>query len=275
MTLLKTSFAGGFVCLAVYLFATAPPPLEASAGAGQSTRAINVTQMFDAVDAINGATRTLYTKRIVGAGLKAGMKFGEDWAEPDIDKGPLPALFLRLVAARLESKPPRLGLYLGSDQPINKSNLFAGQQAETFAAVKSARAPHFVKIEGIGQVGLYPDFASAAPCVSCHNDHPDSPKTDWKLDDVMGATTWTYPGDTVGADDYLAATEALYQAIEESYRAYLDKAATFKTPPVVGSLWPEPGLNVLPAADIFMAEVRHQTAEPVLEKLVLLKRSSQ
>ena len=32
-----------------------------------------------------------------------------------------------------------------------------------------------------------------AECVSCHNSHPDSPKTDWQEGDVRGALTVTLP----------------------------------------------------------------------------------
>jgi len=269
MTFVKACVLGGLACLAVYLFISAPPPLEAATGRAGMDRALDTRRMFDAVNAVNAATRDLYTRRIVGNGIKAGLKFGEDWAQPGVDKGPLPALFLRLVAARLEAKPPRLGLYLGSDEPINKSNLITGPQAESFARLRAGRAPQYTQVPGVGQVALYPDPASAPACVSCHNAHPDSPKTDWKLDDVMGATTWTYPDDRVGAADYLAATEALYQAVEESYQAYLTKAAGFANPPLVGTVWPEAGLNVLPGADVFMTEVRRLTAEQVLVMLVL------
>ncbi|HBN31855.1 MAG: DUF3365 domain-containing protein [Rhodobacterales bacterium] len=275
MNLWKPTLLGSFVLIAIYLFVSAPPPLETAIGHGISGRTVEVKRMFDTVDGINSAARTLYTKRIVGAGLKSGMKFGEDWAEPGVDKGPLPALFLRLVAAELEARPPRLGLYLGSDEPINKSNLFNVLQAETFAAVKADRAPHFATIEGIGQVGLYPDYASAAACVSCHNDHPDSPKTDWKLGDVMGATTWTFPDSEVGSDVYLAVVEALYHSIETSYQAYLAKVSGFQNPPLIGPLWPEPGLTVLPSSAVFMAEVRRLSAESVLDNLVLLEKTSQ
>ena len=269
MTSQKALALGGLACLAIYLFVSAPPPLEASVSRGDSARAVPVGRLFDAMDGINAAARHIYTGRIVGAGMKAGLKFGEDWAEPGVEKGPLPALFLRLVARQMEARPPRLGLYLGSDAPINKSNLFTGAQAAAFETVKVTRAPVQSHAEGTGYVGMYPDFASARPCVTCHNDHLDSPKTDWKLDEVMGATTWTYPDAEVPPADFLATTEAFYASVEEAYRTYLAKAAGFPDPPIVGALWPEPGVRALPSAEVFMAEVRAASAEEVLVHLVL------
>ena len=38
-----------------------------------------------------------------------------------------------------------------------------------------------------------PDVAVAPVCVSCHNEHPDSPKTDFELGDVMGGVVIRIP----------------------------------------------------------------------------------
>lgn len=267
---LKTAVAlGSFTCLAVYLFATAPPPLPTQAATGTAARALPVQNLFEAVNAINHAARSTYTARVVGGGAKAGLKFGEDWAEPGVEKGPLPALFLRLAAARMEAKPPQLGLYLGSDAPINASNLFTGDQARAYEQVKATRAPVFSISERGDQVGMYPDLASAKPCVTCHNDHPDSPRKDWVLNEVMGATTWTYPVARLGAADYLAVTEAFYDAVGEAYQAYLDKAAGFAVPVPQAAGWPEEGARVLPDLPTFMAEVRARSGDPVMRALIL------
>jgi hypothetical protein len=34
---------------------------------------------------------------------------------------------------------------------------------------------------------VYADLAVTQACIGCHNAHPDSPKRDFKLNDVMGA----------------------------------------------------------------------------------------
>lgn len=273
MTFLKLILAGVFACLGIFLFVTAPPALPEEEEFAANARPVEVEKMFNAANAVNAAARQIYTARIVGGGKAAGLAFGEDWAEPGVEKGPLPALFLRLVAARMETKPARLGLYLGSDKPINKSNLFEGPQAVAFETVKQSRGPVFSTTAAGGFVAMYPDFASAAPCVSCHNDHADSPKTDWKMDDVMGATTWTYPSARLGAGDYLSVTEALFTSVEEAYQTYLDRAAQFATPVPAGAQWPEKGQKVLPDAETFMAEVRRAASEQVVRELILARRS--
>lgn len=267
--MMKLVVAGLFGSLMVYLFATAPEKLPDQAQAAAGRCSFEVTALFDGVNAINDVARSTYTKRIVGGGKKAGLAFGEDWQEPGVEKGPLPALFLRLTAARMETKPPRLGLYLGSDAPINKSNLFTPEQLVSFADVKARVEPVFLESAVAGQIGMYPDVAGVAPCVDCHNDHEDSPKTDWKLGDVMGATTWTYPDAVVSADDYVSVVEAMFASVEEAYGQYLEKAAQFGEPVAVTEEWPEVGARHLPTAKVFMAEVRAQAAPALIDAFLL------
>lgn len=265
---MKITLVGLFGSLMIYLFATAPDALPDQTAATAGKCNFEVEALFDGVNAINDVARSIYTKRIVGAGGKVGLKFGEDWQEPGVEKGPLPALFLRLTAARLEAKPPRLGLYLGSDAPINKSNLFSDAQLVSFEQVKASRAPVFLTSAKGSHIGMYPDVAGVAPCVDCHNDHVDSPKTDWKLGDVMGATTWTYPAATVSADDYVAVIEAMFESVAEAYQLYLDKAAGFADPVSQAENWPGSGVRVLPDKAMFMTEVRTQAAPVLIDALL-------
>jgi len=270
MSIFRLILAGGIFCLAIYLFVSAPPPLPDNQMADQNMRSIDVENVFVAANAINEAARQIYTSRIVGPGLKNGLKFGEDWDEPGVEKGPLPALFLRLAAQQLESKPTRLSLYLGSDAPINKSNLFAPEQMVAFNEVKQTQAAVFSQIDGVGAIGMFPDIASAGPCVSCHNEHADSPKVDWELNDVMGATTWLYPRKELGAGEYLNTTEQVFDAIEEAYGTYLTKAAGFDSAIRIGTHWPDEGGTDLPDLQTFMAEVRSVASKAVVEELILI-----
>jgi len=40
---------------------------------------------------------------------------------------------------------------------------------------------------------VYPDRAVSNACITCHNQHPLSPKRDFKLNDVMGGIAITIP----------------------------------------------------------------------------------
>jgi hypothetical protein len=268
MTPFRITLVGGFTCLGIYLFATAPAPL-ADQGTTQASNCVYDTrEVFAALNTINDSARSIYTKRVVGGGLRAGLKFGEDWKDPGVEKGPLPALFLRLTAARLETKPPEIGLYLGSDAPINASNLFSPEQMETFQIVKSTRQPAFSSTSDARQVAMYPDIASVQPCVSCHNEHGDSPKTDWQLEDVMGATTWTYPEAELGSDDVLVVIEAMFDSVAEAYGQYLAKTESFDAPVDIGAEWPDTGQMALPDRATFMQAVRNAASPSVTELLI-------
>ncbi len=275
MTNFRLILSGVFSCLAIYLFASAPPPLPDAGAESSQARSVEAERMLLAANAINDAARRIYTERIVGPGIKSGLKFGEDWAEPGIAKGPLPALFLRLAAQRLEHKPKRLSLYLGSDAPINKSNLFDDSQISSFDRMRDTGAPVFSDVEGVGTLGMFPDVASAMPCVTCHNEHPDSPKTDWELNDIMGATTWVYPAVIVGADDYLSTTEQLFLSIEEAYGAYISKIESFGLDIKIGDDWPTPTRAQLPDLKTFMTEVREFSSPAVVNELVLISASGE
>jgi len=40
---------------------------------------------------------------------------------------------------------------------------------------------------------VYPDVAVAPVCSACHNEHKDSPRSDFKLGDVMGGVVIRVP----------------------------------------------------------------------------------
>ena len=247
----------------IYLFIQAPPPIvEPAAPTGE----VPIEVVFEVANTIKASAREIYTGRIVGPGKKAGLAFDEDWREEDVYAGPLPALFLRTTARHLERDPIPLGLFLGSDAPINPSNHFSPEQLQLFASVRQDRAAQFGQAAQ-RHFGMFPDLASAQPCVTCHNDHADSPRTDWQLGDVMGATTWTHPEPAVSTDELLMTISAVYSAIALAYDDYIDEVLDGEEPPVVGSAWPESGY-MIPDTQTFMAAVRSSSSPAVLVLLL-------
>ena len=254
------------IALIVYLFVEAPAPLPEKAKTVGKTHSVET--VFKVVAAENDAVRTLWTGEIVGKGKKAGLDFSEEWRDNRIQAGPLPALFLREAASALEKHVIRLSLFLGSDYPINPSNLFKGQQKTAFEAIKKNHQPQFFYTKDTGlHTAMFPDYSSVQPCVSCHNDHPDSPKTDWKINDVMGATTWSYPDAEVTLDQLMAIIKALRGGFRTAYNGYLEKVATFDNPPEIGERWPQEGYY-LPSLEFFMAEFERR-ASPTTVALLL------
>jgi len=250
----------------IYLFASAPQSLpEASTRRG---KIVSARELLDICASENAIVRELYTKQVVAVGLKAGLKFDEKWREPKVDAGPLPALFLRETAKSLAKSPVRLGLFLGSDAPINKANHFSGVQAEAFLQMRRDREPRHFFMEDVKlHTSMFPDLAVVDACVDCHNRHVDSPKHDWKVGDLMGATTWTLPSSSASLSEALETIAALRRSFRDAYVAYVEKTKAFSLPPEIGNKWPTDGYY-LPNPDTFMEEAERRASKPTLDRLI-------
>lgn len=230
-----------------------------------------VAEVLEMVSKENDITRTLYTKAIVGEGKKQGMKFDEDWRKDDVEAGPLPALFLRGISSSIKKSDVPLGLYLGSDFPINNANKFEGKQAELFEQIKKDQKPQFFyDSDQQLHTAMFADLAGAAACVTCHNEHKQTPKSDWKLGDVMGATTWQYPKDSLTYEGTLKVIDAYALGTKDIYNAYLAEVANFKTSekPEIGNKWPSEG-KYLPTAEVFLDSVRKLASYETMKHLIM------
>ena len=258
------------IMLLALLQACAPLP-EEKAEEAVSNKKYSIEEAFKIVAKENDVARTLYTKAIVGAGKTNGLKFHEDWEKDEMEAGPLPALFLRGIAGDIRKKGDvPLGLYLGSDFPIRKSNKFTGKQAELFAEIRKDSLPKFFYDEEAQlYTAMFPDFASAAPCVSCHNEHPETMKTDWVLGDIQGATTWTYPSDSVSSDELQDIIMAYRDGAAATLGVYIEKSKTFKENevPAVGEFPGKAGYSI-PAPEVFLDSVNELAAEETLKGML-------
>ena len=265
----KQTLLGGavFVLLAIYLVVSAPPELPDGPGGGKMVPAEAVLVLLDAE---NAAIRALYSREIVGEGTKQGLAFREDWKKEGVAAGPLPALLLRETSNRLQMQAPELGLFLGSDFPLVKENLFKGEQAAHYQEVKKTLKPKFYFDQSLGRTtAMFPDKASGQACVTCHNQHPNTPKKDWVLNEPMGATTWSYAGRQVPSETMLRMIRQLRGSAVEAYGSYLQKVDKFPSEarPVVGAKWPREGF-FLPDLDTFRKAVEAQNSAGTLNGLL-------
>lgn len=258
--------AAAFTLLAIYLFVSAPPELPDGVAGGKMIPAETALALLNGE---NAAIRALYTREIVGEGMKQGLVFREDWKKDGVAAGPLPALLLRETSNRLQMQVPGLGLFLGSDFPLVKENLFTGAQAAHYRDVKTTLKPQFYFDAVQGRTtAMFPDFAVAASCVKCHNEHPDTPKKDWALNDPMGATTWSYAGRQVSSDTLLRMVRELRRSAVEAYGSYLQKVARFDgAKPGIGEKWPRDGFY-LPDLETFRKTVEAQNSVRTLDGLL-------
>lgn len=114
---------------------------------------------------------------------------------------PLPATFLREVTETSAYTPSSYRVRLVSPWPINKRNgVQDAFQEEGFQSLLQTKGGLYSRRDIIGGTPvmrfLAPDKAVVQSCVSCHNAHPDSPKRDFHLNDLMGGIEVTIPIET-------------------------------------------------------------------------------
>lgn len=164
---------------------------------------VSYEKMTDALHMVLDNDRAVYTKNVVGRLVKKEkvIKASEQWME---DKAlPLPAQMFRMGAELTASKDAWFSYSLQSLWPINKSNAEGQTEVEKagleFVAANGGTAPYYGE-ETLGGkkyfTAVYADVAVAPVCVSCHNEHKDSPKTDFELGDVMGGVVIRVPMDS-------------------------------------------------------------------------------
>jgi len=154
--------------------------------------------MADNLHKVIDSDRTVYTKLIVGrlAAKEKVIKADENWE--DHKALVLPAQMLRYGSEMVQERGADFTYSLQSEWPINKQNApRTPLEEEGLKYVVDNKGQNFYGTEELGGkeyfTAVYPDFASAKVCVTCHNEHKDSPKTDFKMGDVMGGVIIRIP----------------------------------------------------------------------------------
>jgi len=161
--------------------------------------------MADALHIVLDSDRAIYTKKVVGRLVKKDkvIKASEHFID---DKSlPLPAQMFRMgsenVADRISSNPDiNFSYSLQSLWPINSQNAPKTKaEKEGLKYIADNPGKNFYQKEKLGgttyYTAIYPDIGVAPVCVSCHNKHKDSPKTDFKIGEVMGGVVIRIPVD--------------------------------------------------------------------------------
>jgi len=156
-----------------------------------------VEMVADYLHAVIEADREVYTKHVVGRMQAKGVVVAsENWEFQNTI--PLPAQFLKESGLVMERKGMGIQYRLISLWPINKRNIASGefQQDGLSAILTHPNKPYtgYVKV-GTARYfqAVYPDLAVAEACIGCHNAHPESPRRDFKLNDVIGAMVISIP----------------------------------------------------------------------------------
>jgi len=142
--------------------------------------------------------RAVYTKRVVNrlqndeGVIKATESFEDDKTLP------LPAQMFRFGSEAVAEKTDKFSYQLLSLWPINKQNApTTDVEKEGLQYIVDNPGENFYGEEELGGVtyftAVYADPAVAPACVTCHNDHKDTPKSDFKLGDTMGGVVIRVP----------------------------------------------------------------------------------
>ncbi|CAA6819712.1 MAG: Adenylate cyclase (EC [uncultured Thiotrichaceae bacterium] len=164
---------------------------------------VSVKAMADALHMVMDSDRTVYTRKIVNR-LAAKEKVIKASEHFDDEKAlVLPAQMFRfgaeMVAERAEKNPDVDFSYsLQSMWPINKQNApKTDAEKEGLKFVAENKGKNYYTEEELGGkkyfTAIYADTGVAPVCVTCHNEHKDTPKDDFKLGDVMGGVVIRIP----------------------------------------------------------------------------------
>ncbi len=153
---------------------------------------ISPRKMADSLHAVIAADRSVYSQEVVQRLVheEKRLPVAEDWREQKCL--PVHAQLLRLAAVRIQQKGAEFSYTLRSLWPINPNQ---GPQTEIerlgLEAVARNPATNYYAEEELGGrsyfTAVYADRAALPSCVRCHNEHPASPKRDFRTNDVMGA----------------------------------------------------------------------------------------
>ena len=151
------------------------------------------------VHAVLEADRTIYTNHVVNRMQAKGIVSATEHWENE-NALPLPAQFLQHSGKLVAESGRGIRYRLISLWPVYQRNApateFERKALDTLTqhadrpvtgVVTSGRRQYFQAI--------YADRAISTACVNCHNNHPLSPKRDFKINDVMGGMAITIPLD--------------------------------------------------------------------------------
>jgi len=172
--------------------------LTACGGGTEKKGGISPQTMADSLHMVMASDRAVYTKLIINRLVKDEkvIKASEHWKD---DKAlVLPAQMFRYGAEMVTEKGANFNYSLLSEWPINSQNSPKTEIEKTglkFIAANPGK--NYYSEEKLGDktyfTAIYADTGIAPACVSCHNDHKDSPRTDFKLGDVMGGVVIRIP----------------------------------------------------------------------------------
>lgn len=172
-----------------------------SAGTPEKTHKLTTVsprKMADSLHSIIAADRQAYAELVVQRLAFEEKRIGSNTGWRQAHALPVHAQMLRQAGQNIQKRGAEFSYTLRSLWPINKSQ---GPQTEIEQAglefVARQQDQNFYAEEELGGrsyfTAIYPDRATLTSCVQCHNEHPQSPRHDFRTNDVMGAIVVRVP----------------------------------------------------------------------------------
>ena len=182
-----------------------PQMIKIDARESAVSTAIGIADQFKTI-------RGYYTKNVIKKVLADG-NLKPSFDHKTMENGiPLPATFIHDMSELLAEKDTRISLTSPYPFPNRADRELDDYQQAAWDFLNASPGESFVQdqvIEGREyiRVGIA-DTMVAQGCVNCHNSRADTPKDDWKLDDVRGVLEVN-----VAIDDQLARGSVLSNKI--------------------------------------------------------------
>jgi hypothetical protein len=191
------SFAGGMLVAVFLIGALGQIGVSADRMSANDTLSIPAETVAGYVHAIIQADRATYTTQIVDRMQLRGITVAsENWEQ----RGtlPLPVQFLRESSRLVAENQKGVSFKLISLWPINQRNAPTNEfertgLQEVLAQVDRPYTGIVTKGGSRYYQAVFADRAISQGCVGCHNAHAESPKRNFKLNDVMGGVLVTFP----------------------------------------------------------------------------------
>jgi hypothetical protein len=169
---------------------------KAEAPDAPAPNGITPKTMADALHAVMESDRVVYTRQVVNRLQQENViKASEHWK--DERALPLPAQMFRMGSEMVAEKTKDFSYALLSNWAINKQNVPKTEVEKAGLEAVAAKQEPFYGEETLGGqkyfTAVYPDVAVAEACISCHNGHDDSPRTDFKMGETMGGVVVRIP----------------------------------------------------------------------------------
>ena len=148
------------------------------------------------------AMRSFYSRHVVPRAQKAGATVSHDYKASETTI-PFPATLTIELANELRESNSAFSFNFYSNQsfPWRSTRVLEKFEIEALGVLNSKSTEKFVRYEnykGQRSVRIAYPVIMGETCVACHNSHPLSPRTDWKVGDIRGVQQITLPLANVG-----------------------------------------------------------------------------